>query len=64
MVELQRDLTIAANIEASLRRDLALEREDNARWARRVKALEARLEHITNIAGGHAVVEGAEEGSS
>lgn len=62
--ESQRQLALEQNITASLRRELAAEREDNLRWRRRTWALEARLEHITNIAAGHAVVEGAEEEGS
>jgi hypothetical protein len=63
-----RDLELSRNIEASLRRELAASRaneerlfkalgREDARWTARIKALEARLEHIGNIAGGHAVVD-------
>jgi FtsZ-binding cell division protein ZapB len=53
VAELQRQLTVAHRVEDSLR-------ANDARWARRLKALEARLEHIMNIAGGHALVEEGE----
>jgi chromosome segregation ATPase len=63
LAELQRQVDLGRNFEASLRRELAEQREDNARWRSRNKALEARLEHIAAIASGHAVVEGADDGA-
>ena len=52
---------VARNVEASLRRELEEQLAHTARWAQRIKALEARLERITNIAGGHAVVDEGSE---
>jgi hypothetical protein len=61
VVELQRQIELDRNVEASLRTELAELRANEARWSARMKALEARLEHISNIAGGRAVVD---EGSA
>lgn len=60
IAELERRLELARNVEASLRRELETERAGTARWSQRIKTLEARLEHIANIAGGHAIVEEVE----
>lgn len=62
--ELRRQLEISRNVEASLRRDLALALDVERRWTARIKALEARLERVGKIASGHTAVEGVNnEGS-
>ncbi len=52
--ELRRRLTIARNIEASLRRELADAKANEARWCNRIKALEERLSHVIAVASGEA----------